>query len=92
LLSKRGLLWPRPSGYISGCDSRPFSSHPRRGLFSGPRAGVSLKLPVFHITEPEIKRQIDPKIYQSEIALTEMALEVEQISEAIGEVRSRTDA
>jgi betaine reductase len=57
--------------------------------WAGQLAGVSLKLPVFHITEPEIKRQIDPKIYESEIVLTEMAIEVEKISEALQEVRSR---
>jgi betaine reductase len=59
--------------------------------WAGQLAGVSLRLPVFHITEPEIKRQVDPKIYESEIALTEMAIEVEKISEAMREVRSRAD-
>jgi betaine reductase len=59
--------------------------------WAGQLAGVSLKLPVFHITEPEIKRQIDPKVYEREIALTEMAIEVEKISEAMREVRSRAD-
>jgi betaine reductase len=57
--------------------------------WAGQLAGVSLRLPVFHVTEPEIKRQIDPKIYESEIALTEMAIEVEKISQAMQEVRSR---
>jgi betaine reductase len=56
--------------------------------WAGQLAGVSLKLPVFHITEPEIKRQIDPKIYESEIVLTEMAIEAGEISKTMRQVRS----
>ena len=56
--------------------------------WAGQLAGVSLKLPVFHITEPLIKKQIEPRVYESEIALTEMAIEAEEISKTMQEVRS----
>ncbi len=51
-------------------------------------AGVSLKLPVFHITEPEIKQQVDSEIYANEVGLVEMAVETDAIATAMREVRS----
>ena len=30
--------------------------------WAGPLAGVAMNLPVFHIMEPELKVQIDPKV------------------------------
>jgi hypothetical protein len=55
--------------------------------WAGALAGISLKLPVFHITEPEIKNQMDPEIYAAEIGLTEMAIDVDEIRKAMREVR-----
>lgn len=55
--------------------------------WAGALAGVGLKLPVFHITEPEIKRQVDPELYAEEVGLSEMALEVEEIAKALKEIR-----
>jgi betaine reductase len=55
--------------------------------WAGALAGISLRLPVFHITEPEMKNQIDPEIYAAEIGLTEMAIEVDEIRKAMHEVR-----
>ena len=43
--------------------------------YAGPLAGVSLGLPVYHILEPEVRASIDPKIYEEEVALMEMAME-----------------
>ena len=51
-------------------------------------AGVSLKLPVFHITEPEIKQQVDSEIYANEVVLVEMAVETDAIATAMRKVRS----
>jgi len=53
----------------------------------GPLAGVSMNLPVFHILEPEIKRQIDPKVYEEHLSLMEVALEVEKITEGLNRAR-----
>jgi hypothetical protein len=37
-------------------------------------AGISLKLPVYHILEPEIKKQIDPAVYKHHLELTDIEL------------------
>ena len=54
----------------------------------GALAGVALELPVYHIMEPEIKAQIDPEIYKEHLALMEIALDVERISEALSKLRT----
>ena len=58
--------------------------------WAGPLAGEALALPVYHITEAEVKEQIDEELYESEIGLSEMMLDVEDIAEAVRAVRSAT--
>lgn len=58
--------------------------------WAGALAGVRLDLPVFHITESEIKEQIDPELYAAEIGVSEMVIERDEISKALHEVRSGT--
>jgi len=55
--------------------------------WAGPLAGVALKLPVYHIMEPEIKAQIDPEIYKEHLELMEIALDVDRIAEGLNRVR-----
>ena len=55
--------------------------------WAGVLAGVGLGLPVYHITEPEIKSQIDPAIYQEQVGLTEMVLDTGEIFEVLHQVR-----
>jgi len=55
--------------------------------WAGPLAGVALELPVYHIMEPEIKTQIDPKIYKEHLELMEIALDVEKIAQSLSKVR-----
>ncbi len=55
----------------------------------GPLAGVAMDLPVYHIMEPEIKAQIDPKVYQEHLALMEVALDVPKITEGLNRVRKK---
>ena len=56
--------------------------------WAGPLAGEALKLPVYHITEPEIKAQINSEVYESEVGIVEMVLDVEEIAAAVREVRA----
>jgi len=56
----------------------------------GPLAGVALNLPVYHIMEPEIKAQIDPEVYQEHLALMEIALDVEKISQGLKKLRTES--
>ena len=51
--------------------------------FAGPLAGVSLGLKAYHIFE--LKDEIDPAIYEAQIAMMEMVLEVDAI---ISEVKN----
>jgi len=53
----------------------------------GPLAGVALGLPVYHILEHELKEQIDPKVYEEHLALMEIALDVDKISEVLKKLR-----
>jgi betaine reductase len=55
--------------------------------WAGPLAGVALKLPVYHIIEPEIKAQIDPACYEEHLKLMEIALEADKISQTLARVR-----
>jgi glycine/sarcosine/betaine reductase complex component A len=50
--------------------------------YVGPLAGVQLGLPVMHILEDEIKEQVDPSIYDEQVGLLEMTLDVAQIQRA----------
>ena len=53
----------------------------------GPLAGLALELPVYHIMEPEIKAQIDPKVYKEHLELMEIALDVGKIAQSLSKVR-----
>ncbi len=55
--------------------------------WAGVLAGVNLGLPVYHITEPEIKAQIDPDVYQEQVGITEMVLDIDEIIDALRQVR-----
>jgi glycine reductase len=50
--------------------------------YVGPLAGVQLGLPVMHILEEDVKEQIDPSIYDEQVGLLEMTLDVAQIQRA----------
>lgn len=57
--------------------------------WTGPLAGVALNLPVFHIMEPEIKAQVDSKVYAEHLELMEIALDVEKITQGLNRVRRK---
>src|ERR1051326_1235296 len=55
--------------------------------WAGPLAGVSLGLPVYHVTEPEIKAVVDPDVYRDQVELMEMVLDVESIWGGLADIR-----
>jgi betaine reductase len=57
--------------------------------YAGPLAGVSLRLPVFFIAEPEIKGQVPPEVYEAQAAMMEMVLPSEEICARVRAVRDR---
>lgn len=57
--------------------------------YAGPLAGVSLGLTVYHICEPEIKAEIDEGIYENQISMMEMVLDVEDIIDEMTAIRNQ---
>ncbi len=47
--------------------------------YAGPLAGVQLGLACYHVLESEIKDEIEPEVYDEQISMMEMVLEVEEI-------------
>src|SRR5260370_27953458 len=60
--------------------------------YAGALAGVSLKLPVYHVTEPEFRAAVDAEVYAAQIEMMEMALDTEAIHPAMRAVRERNVA
>jgi glycine reductase len=58
--------------------------------YTGPLAGVSLGLPVYHVTEPEVREKADASVYQDQVALSEVAMETDKIRQSIQAIRDRT--
>jgi glycine/sarcosine/betaine reductase complex component A len=50
--------------------------------YVGPLAGVQLGLPVMHILEEEVKAQVDPAVYDEQVGLLLMTLDVDQVRQA----------
>lgn len=53
--------------------------------YAGPLTGVQLGLKVFHVCEPEIKAEFDEAVYEEQISMMEMVLDVDDI---VGEMNS----
>jgi len=51
--------------------------------WSGPLAGVSLNLKVFHIFEPEFKNRIPQDVFDEELTLLELAVGDEKIDKTV---------
>lgn len=57
--------------------------------WAGALAGVRLALPVFHITEEDVKRQVPAAVYEAQVGLAEVALDTDAIRQVVGAVRRR---
>lgn len=57
--------------------------------FAGALAGVSLKLPVYHVIESEIKAAISADVYREQIEMMESALDAEGIGAVMRSIRDR---
>ena len=55
--------------------------------FAGPLAGVSLRLPVFHILEPEVKQAIPADVYEQQAGFMEMIIDTEELGRRFREAR-----
>ena len=50
--------------------------------YVGPLAGVQLGLPVVHILEEDVKQDVDPQVWEEQVGLLEMTLDVDQVRDA----------
>ena len=56
--------------------------------YAGPLTEVSLGLSVYHVMEPEIKAEIDPAVYEEQLSMMEMVLDVDSIAEEVSAMRA----
>ena len=55
--------------------------------FAGPLAGVQLGLRVYHAVEPEFKESVDADVYDDQVGMMEMVLDVDAIVSSVSELR-----
>ena len=57
--------------------------------FAGPLAGVSLRLAVYHVVEPEVKAEFDAGVYDEQCGMMEMVLDVDDICNEMNAIREQ---
>ena len=57
--------------------------------WAGPLAGVQLGLTVYHICEDEIKSEVDQAVYDEQVGMMEMVMDVPAIHEEMESIRSQ---
>lgn len=55
--------------------------------FAGPLTGVQLGLKVYHICEPEMKEEVDESVYDEQVSMMEMVLDVDDIVNEMSAIR-----
>jgi len=56
--------------------------------YAGPLAGVQLGLPVYHILEPEVKKEIPQDVYQEKVGIMEMVVDMNAIAKVFKKIRN----
>lgn len=56
--------------------------------FAGPLAGVQLGLRVYHAVEPEFKDEVNEEVFEDQIGMMEMVLDVDSIIDEMKSIRS----
>ena len=57
--------------------------------YAGPLTGVSLGLKVYHICEEEIKAEVDASVYDEQVSMMEMVLDLDEISKEMVSIREQ---
>lgn len=55
--------------------------------FAGPLTGVSLGLRAYHVCEEAVKEEYDEDVYDEQVSMMEMVLDVDEIAEEMEEIR-----
>ncbi len=56
--------------------------------FAGPLTGVSLGLSVYHVCEEEVKSEYDSDVYEEQVSMMEMVLDLDEITEEMNAIRA----
>ncbi len=57
--------------------------------YAGPLTGVQLGLRVYHVCEPEIKTEFDEAVYEEQVSMMEMVLDVDDIVNEMTSIRQQ---
>ena len=57
--------------------------------FAGPLTGVQLGLTVYHVCEPEMKEEFDEAVYNEQVSMMEMVLDVDDIISEMQAIRDQ---
>ena len=57
--------------------------------FAGPLTGVQLGLTVYHVCEPEMKEELDEAVYDEQVSMMEMVLDVDDIISEMQAIRDQ---
>ena len=57
--------------------------------FAGPLTGVQLGLTVYHVCEPEMKEEFDEAVYDEQVIMMEMVLDVDDIISEMQAIRDQ---
>jgi betaine reductase len=57
--------------------------------YAGPLTGVQLGLSVYHVCEDAIKSELDPTVYDEQIGMMEMVLDVDDIVKEMTAIREQ---
>ena len=55
--------------------------------FAGPLTGVPLGLSVYHVCEEEVKAEYDPGVYDEQVSMMEMVLDIDEITDEMNSIR-----
>lgn len=59
--------------------------------FAGPLTGVSLKLAVYHVCEASVKEEYNADVYEEQVGMMEMVLDVDAITEEMNSIREQCE-
>ena len=59
--------------------------------FAGPLTGVQLGLTTYHVCEPEMKEEFDEAVYDEQVSMMEMVLDVDDIVSEMTAIRDQVE-
>jgi betaine reductase len=57
--------------------------------YAGPLTEVPLGLAVYHIIEPVLKEEIDPAVYEEQLGMMEMVLDIDALTAEVSAMREQ---